>query len=116
MRTKIPNSFVNPYEVLGPGMHRKLPDATLRDRFRKLARGLHPDKPTGDKEKFVLLVQAFRAVETMALREALAKRMAFMFKTCRICRGDGCTRGAFIRGHQPVYEQCKDCNGCGYYN
>jgi len=57
----------NPFEVLG--VSEDADDKEIKRSFKKLAQKYHPDRPSGDKEKFAKISDAYGKIETEEARQ-----------------------------------------------
>lgn len=103
--------MINPWQVLG--VHQKMSDEEIHQAFRDLAYKLHPDRPTGNKDKFSELVMAYGLLKTRAARRQFVDLSHLYGPRCPTCGGTG-GKSKAKSITEKKYIVCKTCFGAGY--
>lgn len=105
------SAMFNPWAVLG--VHRGTPEDEVKLAYQRLTREYHPDRVTGDADKFRRVTDAYRILRST---ESLKKHLLVMKTTgvpCAKCDSKGFKRKQ-ISFTAFNTTKCEDCDGCGY--
>jgi DnaJ-class molecular chaperone len=101
----------NPWKELG--VHRGTEPEDIKDAFRTLAQTNHPDRPTGNLEKFRRVTDAYAILRNTEKREHHLRVIGDLGAPCAKCSARGYLRKQISFTHFNV-RGCADCDGCGY--
>lgn len=103
--------MLNPWKILD--VHRKSTDRQIYAAYIKAAKKHHPDMKKGNRDKFDITVEAYRAIRDRKARGDYITKVLYSCKPCEVCRGDG-VKSSSKGLTEKTYTACEACSGSGF--
>lgn len=101
---------MNPWKILG--VHRAMSLEEIHKAYIALARQYHPDLPSGDKQKFSIIVGAYSLLKNPTELKHFINQQSGVGTECKVCKGKGAIyKSTGMTGR--LYTTCNTCEGSG---